>query len=188
MTSPWRTGGHKAFTLIEVMTTLGILAVLAAILAPVIATAKKSAKYSASLQNLRQLHIAFALYREEWEGQGNGPSSLGLPPIEMLLPKIQVLEETKTLWVSPCDYHGDAGGSTLTGRGIPIPFYTSEDRWMGYFTRVGEAAVYLADQSCNDQDVIIGSPLYPYRVNAIRLNGQAQVLWAKGVFDPANNP
>ncbi len=52
----------RAFTLIEVLVVVGIIAILAAILFPVFAQAKEAAKKTACVSNLKQLWSATALY------------------------------------------------------------------------------------------------------------------------------
>ncbi len=79
------------FTLIELLTCIGIIAVVCGIVFPVLVSAKRAAKQSVEISNLRQIGIAGALYHEE-----NGSEPLGLPP---LVPS-RVPEE---LAVSPAD-------------------------------------------------------------------------------------
>ncbi len=52
----------KAFTLVEILVVIAILAIIAAILFPVLSRAKVSAKDSASLSNLRQIGQSSLLY------------------------------------------------------------------------------------------------------------------------------
>lgn len=52
----------RAFTLVELLVVLGIIAVLLAILLPVISRARRAAQSVACLSNLRQLATAFNLY------------------------------------------------------------------------------------------------------------------------------
>lgn len=55
---------RRAFTLVELLTVVGIIAVLAALLFPVFANAKRSALRSQCLSNLRQCGQALAMYGE----------------------------------------------------------------------------------------------------------------------------
>jgi len=56
---------NRAFTLIEALTVIGILAVLAAILFPVFSSAKNSSKGTSCNSNLHQLEIAIHLYSSD---------------------------------------------------------------------------------------------------------------------------
>ncbi|MDR1283940.1 MAG: prepilin-type N-terminal cleavage/methylation domain-containing protein [Opitutaceae bacterium] len=51
-----------AFTLIELLTVITIIGILAGILIPVVASVRKSARNATCISNLRQLHTAVALY------------------------------------------------------------------------------------------------------------------------------
>lgn len=57
----------RAFTLIELLVVIAIIAILAAILFPVFAQAKKSAKSTAALSNLKQLSIATHMYASDYD-------------------------------------------------------------------------------------------------------------------------
>ena len=52
----------KAFTLIELLVVIAIIAILAAILFPVFAQAKKAAKQTVSLSNMKQIGTALQIY------------------------------------------------------------------------------------------------------------------------------
>lgn len=58
---------RRAFTLIELMIVIGILAILAALIFPVFARAKASAKQSACLSNLRQIGASMAMYMADYD-------------------------------------------------------------------------------------------------------------------------
>lgn len=58
---------RSAFTLVELLTVIGILAITAAIALPVIAKARGRAHQTACLSNLRQLHGALSLYVQDHE-------------------------------------------------------------------------------------------------------------------------
>lgn len=190
---------RAAFTLVEVIVVMAILALLAAMLFPVFVSANRAAKRSGSIQNLRQLHYAFTIYRDEWEGSSS-LGGLGLPPLWPGGIGEKSLPHAKDLWFTPCDKNEDGGTHTLYGPGKVklksgptisglyslAPELPIWDQWLDYHAVWGDASVYLMDLHCNDPGTVLGSPLYPYRVNVLRLNGQAETIWKTGGNSPTS--
>jgi prepilin-type N-terminal cleavage/methylation domain-containing protein len=58
---------NKAFTLIELLVVIAIIAILAAILFPVFAQAKKAAKTTVTLSNLKQTGLAAMMYANDYD-------------------------------------------------------------------------------------------------------------------------
>lgn len=71
---------HSAFTLIELLTVIAIIGILAAIIIPTVGSVRDSAKASACLSNLRQVGLAAIVYANDNKnvlpdaGTGNDPA------------------------------------------------------------------------------------------------------------------
>src|SRR5689334_2966900 len=59
---------HNGFTLIELLVVIAIIAILAAILFPVFAQARKSARTTACISNLKQIATASLMYAQDYDG------------------------------------------------------------------------------------------------------------------------
>lgn len=59
---------HAAFTLVELLVVIGIIAILVSILLPALNKARESGKSVRCLSNLRQMGVALSIYQSEWDG------------------------------------------------------------------------------------------------------------------------
>jgi prepilin-type N-terminal cleavage/methylation domain-containing protein/prepilin-type processing-associated H-X9-DG protein len=59
----------RAFTLVELLVVIGIIAILIAILLPTLAKSREAARRAACLSNLRQVHTAFFFYAGNYKDQ-----------------------------------------------------------------------------------------------------------------------
>jgi prepilin-type N-terminal cleavage/methylation domain-containing protein len=161
----------KGFTLIEVLTAIAIIAIVAAISFPVIAKAKVSANKTKSISNMRQLHIAIELYAQDNNGASEGTlEQMGLPPwpTEEYLGK-QVRE------LYPPARPTDAWNTYMY---LPIP--EEDDRrgftWADYTKQVGPNAVIVCDpffnpESTSDYDEYWKDPYVQKFVMGMTISG-----------------
>lgn len=166
-------------SLIELVTVLAIIMVLAAILLPVFVRARESAQRSASLNNLKQIHLAMTVYRQDWEGDAGSAEGLGLPPLSPFSTAEAALPATEELWFSPCGRH--KGGPSAHGRGRLHAVYDFFE-WRQAYAIGGESTPYILDFHCNDKSIVLESPFQLYRVHFITLMGSASNRMTYGKF------
>jgi prepilin-type N-terminal cleavage/methylation domain-containing protein len=73
-----RAAGRRAFTLVEMLVAIAIIAILAALLLPVLANAKEKAYRTQCASNLKQLGTSIQLYADDHGDQLPGPLWAGL--------------------------------------------------------------------------------------------------------------
>jgi prepilin-type N-terminal cleavage/methylation domain-containing protein/prepilin-type processing-associated H-X9-DG protein len=77
---PCRRGSAAAFTLIELLTVIAIIGILAAILIPTVGKVRESARSTQCISNLRQIGSAIQLYADSNRGKMPGPLFGGQGP------------------------------------------------------------------------------------------------------------
>lgn len=115
----------RAFTLIELLVVIAIIAILAAILFPVFASAKKAAKKTVGISNLKQISLATMLYMGDYDdytppifafdaNDQTYPTSFGFHYYPL---KILPYTKNKQVYLDPADKGDDSSLSDSQGRG-----------------------------------------------------------------------
>ncbi|HEX3797498.1 MAG TPA: DUF1559 domain-containing protein [Verrucomicrobiae bacterium] len=141
----WRL--RQAFTLVELLIVIAIIAILAALLLPALASAREKSKRIACVSNLRQLGLAIHSYASDWSGRiPYGPTA---PP-----------------YTNPSDFYPSTGAPTslislqngdLVGLGLllnpylsfqsKVLFCPSSDQPFDSDAELGKVGLYQAQSS-----------------------------------------
>jgi prepilin-type N-terminal cleavage/methylation domain-containing protein len=168
-----------AFTLIEILVVIGIIALTAAIVYPIVTSSKEAANRTVCVSNLRQIYQAITLYRlnQDKDGVGYGEMySMGLPPGLR-----QIAEEGKI----PREVFACRGKKTM----IIDPLYAvmwapegtvGRPSWAEYVQRKGDGAILLADHNHDLDGSPMGSPFVTHRGVGVYLGGHVKTVVKQG--------
>jgi len=149
-----------AFSLVELLVVLGVMALLAALLFPAFSLARARARQTSCASNLRQLGQAMALYSNDWERfpRGLDPADKYTPQIWQNYPNgLQIMAATpllsdvmapyvqdKRLWQCPADGGFDICDTT----GLPLAARPTcyQKFGMSYFYRTELTLLELASE------------------------------------------
>lgn len=141
-------------TIAEILVVIGIVMFLAAISYSPITAAIQSAHKSQCVSNLKQLHLAISLYRQEYGGEGiYGDSySMGLPPDDVR----KVIREFVTLRCA------EAGNDMFTTKGVHYYSFWIEPEldgtippWSRYAVEWKGESILVADMNHNSKEIPI---------------------------------
>ena len=158
---------RRGFTLVEILTCVAILLIVFAISLPAFRAAKESAKRADTIESLRQLGHAFALYRADYETDPNAsdPESLGFPPDDNA-------EAYRPFTIFGQKYKNAFGRTVRVWYGMSRRTSTDTDvaTWTRYVQRCGPASVIVGDFTFNDFDPIKSPTRSIYGIG-LRLDG-----------------
>ncbi|GIV02682.1 MAG: hypothetical protein KatS3mg015_1512 [Fimbriimonadales bacterium] len=164
---------RRGLTLIELLSVLTIVAVLAALLYPVFKSVRMRALDAECASKLRQYGQALAIYRHEYGGDGvyGHPYAMGLPPSPFLpgLPR--------SLYYCPLGQHGRTSFIPVASMGDPV------DEWMALVQRWRDDTLVQADLNHNRSGAAIRSPYMVQRGIGLYLGGHVRIVEKAG--DPA---
>lgn len=174
---------RRGITLIEVLIVIAVLIIVAAITVPVYSKAKMSGKFSAAITNLKQVHAAYMLYREDYGGATDAYGSAAV----MRFPHIM-----DVWWESALEPYGfsDDMKNSICPRidpGLPtspsgyITFGPSNTGLWPDRVQLYRERHYIAfDENCNTSGVNLANPYTSKRSIAVLLNGSVRNVWNTG--------
>lgn len=175
---------HRAFTLVELLIVLGIIALLAALVLAAAGPVRESARQRTCASNLHQLGLALAMYSNDYDGSESVPSQpmqywqLGLPRASAIPAFIGSYVKDKQVLRCP-DYHGIVPIANLTTTYLWSPDVDMPGHLYYSFSQMvarrGELTPLLSCVSHNGPINIAKDPRWvQMRVMVLRLNQQVQ--------------
>jgi prepilin-type N-terminal cleavage/methylation domain-containing protein len=160
---------RRAFTLVELLVVIAVIAILASILFPVFAQAREAARSNTCAANLRQLGIALQLYGRDHDGR-YPPQDPGLPAL--VLPYVNDI----SIFRCPSDA---APASTLRALNAEPPLAPNGPRYPGLI-RVPAGFGYTSYQYRGGMTVRDRGDTPVAADWAFRHSGAAEVLYLSG--------
>lgn len=168
---------QRAITLVEILTVVGILIILAALIYPLGRSAVLKAREAQTVSNLRQLHMAVMIYQEN---EGFAGTTEGLMPREEF-----ILLAVKEWGMWP---PGPLSGTPIYGQYYYYPTRETDpgnpiqiaDEWKKTLEICGDEAIMIADFTFSDQLPDWGDPYQESYGIGIRINGAIDRLRSRG--------
>ncbi|HEX8464666.1 MAG TPA: DUF1559 domain-containing protein [Abditibacterium sp.] len=157
---------RSAFTLIEILVVVAISAILAAILFPVFGRAREQARRASCISNLKQIGLAMALYRGDYDGQNPRHRLCPDTPADPFCTLVHPTQPTgpNEVWWAPYDNFSAPDATTLTANshaGLLMPYVKnaqlfkcpSATQW-----QVGYAMSCISDGPMGKHESLIENP------------------------------
>jgi prepilin-type N-terminal cleavage/methylation domain-containing protein len=164
---------RQAFTLLELIAVMAIIALLSVIITPVYQRAILSAKTTAEVQRMRQIYTALSLYQDQWgfKGYDNEPA-VGMPDLAVFNSMFP-----DSFYVGPCGY---TPSFDPNGNGKSFYYSGPYETGMRLYQMYRQNSLLVADFQCNTGDTDV-SDLFVYkRVLGVLISGQLTNRWRSG--------
>lgn len=134
---------NRGFTITELVVTIGIIMIVAAITFPVFRRIHAASVRSNCISNLRQIGLGIALYRESFDGAAVGtPAQMGLPRDPVALIETQYVQPLLFLSCGGIAENGASYAFNFPFDSYPIEMHKF---WAEYVRKHGEASILMND-------------------------------------------
>lgn len=160
---PWK-AGNAAFTLVDLLVVIAIIAILAAILFPVFARARENARRSSCQSNLKQIGLGIHQYIQDYDETLPDSDTYGIGSwrvqVQPYFKSIQILDcpSNKAMWSQSANPDAHFSYTTIDGNSSPsyhIPMSTGtggarvNSRLSRFTASATQIIVTEGDQSMN---------------------------------------
>jgi prepilin-type N-terminal cleavage/methylation domain-containing protein len=162
---------NRAFTVMEFVVSMLIVAIVAGITYPLIVRAKESAAISSSSSKLKQLYLAVLLYQGDYgsQAEAGSPAQMGLPS---LAAEHSLEVATKTLWRQV--RRSSCADKSLDGMIAEWNIYYrpfDESTWELALAKKGQGVRLFYDVNCDYSNAVYGDEYAYHRAIAVTLGG-----------------
>lgn len=164
---------RAAFSILEILVVMAIIMILVGVMTPVFKQVKRRGQITASMSNLRQMHLALKIYQSDHAGDAvyGEPSAMGFPPGEYLV--LNRFGTPLRMWGSPCGQNYRWSDKPAIIQYDFFPYEVPSHKIADIAARFEENLLTFRDLNCSDDYEDLRNPLEPHRGLGVLLSGQA---------------
>jgi len=167
---------RRAFTVVELLIAMAVLAIAAAIAFPVYRSAVAKSRETTCINTLHQLHSAIEIYRANYGGEGvyGGVTEMRLPPYLIWMIRDLGLTHAAMRCCVPGRIHPWSGFTVF----YPSPDMGANGDWKGwakYCSEYRDQAILIGDFNHDPNKDLIDSPFVTHRIIGLYVGGQVKV-------------
>jgi len=170
----------RAFSMVETLTVIAIIVLLAAITLSVSFRTRDRAEETSCMTNLKNMYVAIKLYRDDHDGADQGTAQeMGFPS---LWDQANIVKPLPRCQAAPSAVFAAKYPYFIMAHDLRLGF-----SWQEYVGRYGDAAYMLADLNHNPHNVPFTAETAVHRTTAVNLMGSAKTFERKGAWESLGN-
>jgi prepilin-type N-terminal cleavage/methylation domain-containing protein len=167
---------RAGFTIVELLITISIVAIISALLYPLISSAVGRAKEKTCVSNLRQIGMALGMYRADYDGDGRvgTPAQMGMPDWFSVIRRERYYGIGIQFCTEPDSFSG--------GRGLYGQFWEGFDDkgWAANVEQWGDGTIALFDRNHRNGQRTYTMPFANHFRIGLALGGDVRTRIRKG--------
>ncbi len=165
--------------MLETISCVAIIAIVAALLTPVFRSAKLAGQVTASVSNLHQMHLALLLYQAKQgeSSDANSISAMGFPTVYQL----DGLGLPAKVWKSPCGRNPSWFPAPIT-KEYEYFASTSLTQFDDAYRHLHDRTTMFIDMNCAEHGDPLISDYIPHRALGVQMSGALLRLLKPGDY------